>query len=283
MSFGWTAMVRLGAWEDFRKFALNQRKNVESRIERINHDLARIGGVIVIYDKKDRDDPNSLRTESRTGLYVSERSSLGKLMRAYTARGGNPLDISMFLTPDSYTYVDAEEGEPLYRESQPFGGVLFPESGDAISDSKTIGLLPVWRDPARKLGSKESVWDDPSANAVGKRVVAARSWLTQEIKELRHDLEARIIKLCDLREQLLKERTEILITCVGGVGGDEFDPKIYFADNHLSNIVTFFDKAFYMLDEEGNPDISRLRRYVDGRPKTLLDDAPTGEEKFHSL
>lgn len=283
MSFGWTMMMRLGAWQEFRKFALNQRKNVEARIARINHDLARIGSIRVSYGVRDPNDPYSTLTEERVGLYVTEQSSLGKLLRAYTARGGNPFDISMFLIPDSYDFVEDAEGDLRYKETQPFGGVLSPESGDAISDSLTIGLLPIWADPARKLGSKASVWDDPSTNEVGKRVIASKSWLTQEIKELRNDLEARIIKLCDLREQLLKERTEVLISCVGGLGGEEFDPDRFLADNHLANIVTFFDKAFYLLGEDGKPDFSRLRRYVEGKPKTLLDDAPTGEEKYHTL
>jgi len=287
MSFNWTMLFREGSWIEFRNFALKQRQNVQLRLDTIQYELARIGSVSITYQ---RDPNNELRmTERRLGINVKKGTSLGKLLQAYVARGGNFFDISMFLKPDSYGVVEQEGADGTIntiKDMQPYTGVLSPSSGDAISDRVDItGVLDVWRDPARKLGDKGTLWDEDSTKLVGDRIIASRSWIQQEIKELRNELEARIIKLCDLREQLLIERNEIILSAIGGtVAGTEFDPNSFLEDYHLSKVVHVLDTDFYEIKEDGTADFTKPRQGRGNKQfANLLEDAPTGEEKYTAL
>ena len=287
MSFNWTMLFREGSWIEFRNFALKQRQNVQLRLDTIQYELARIGSVSITYQ---RDPNNELRmTERRLGINVKKGTSLGKLLQAYVARGGNFFDISMFLKPDSYGVVEQEGADGTIntiKDMQPYTGVLSPSSGDAISDRVDItGDLDVWRDPARKLGDKGTLWDEDSTKLVGDRIIASRSWIQQEIKELRNELEARIIKLCDLREQLLIERNEIILSAIGGtVAGTEFDPNSFLEDYHLSKVVHVLDTDFYEIKEDGTADFTKPRQGRGNKQfANLLEDAPTGEEKYTAL
>ena len=287
MSFNWTMLFREGSWIEFRSFALKQRQNVQLRLDTIQYELARIGKVSITYQ---RDPNNELRmTERRLGINVKKGTSLGKLIQAYVARGGNFFDISMFLKPDSYDIVE-QEGEDgpinVIKDMQPYTGVISPSSGDAISDRVDLtGVTDVWRDPARKLGGKGTLWDEDSTKQVGDRIISARSWIQQEIKELRNELEARIIKLCDLREQLLIERNEIILSAIGGtVEGTDFDPNSFLEDYHLSNVVHVLDTDFYETKEDGTADFTKPRQGRGNKQfPNLLEDTPTGEEKYTSL
>lgn len=286
MSFNWTVLFREGSWVDFRDFALNQRKNVQARFDTINYELSRIGSVSVVYARKDPDDDFSKMTERRLGLTIRRDTSLSKLLRAYTAKGGNYFDISMFLTPDSYTVEEDQDGNKKVIEYQPYTGVISPASGDVISDKIDLtGVVDVWKDPVRKLGDKQSIWEEDSTKLVGDRILNARGWISQEIRELRNDLEARIIKLCDLREQLLKERNEIILSAVAGsTANTTFDPDAFLEDFHLSKIVYALDTEFYETKEDGTPDFTKPKQ---GRGSkqflNCLEDAPTGEEKYTNL
>tara|TARA_Y100000591_G_C21809357_1_gene686955 strand:- start:810 stop:1673 length:864 start_codon:yes stop_codon:yes gene_type:complete len=287
MSFNWTMLFREGSWLEFRSFALKQRQNVQLRFDTIQYELSRIGNVSITYQ---RDPNNELKmTERRLGINVKKNTSLGKLIQAYVAKGGNYFDISMFLKPDSYSVVEVESDDGIVgeiKEMQPYTGVISPSSGNAISDRvDTTGVTDVWRDPARKLGDKGTLWDDDSTKLVGDRIIAARSWIQQEIKELRNDLEARIIKLCDLREQLLIERNEIVVSAIGGTTpGTTFDTEAFLSDLHLSHIVFALDTDFYETKEDGTADFTKPRQ---GRGTkefpNLLEDAPSGEEKYTAL
>lgn len=286
MSFQWSVLFREGSWLDFRNFALNQRKNVQARFDTINHELERIGRVSVLYKRQDENDSFSRMTERRIGIRIKTNSSLSKLLRAYVAQGGNYYDISMFLKPDSYEEVEDDEGNVRRKEFQPYSGVIAPASGDVISDKIDLtGVTDVWKDPVRKLGDKGSIWEEDSTKLVGDRVLAMQGWISQEIKQLRNDLEARIIKLCDLREQLLLEKDEIILSAVGGsVANTEFNPEATLEDLHVSMIVYAFDTDFYEVKEDGTPDFTKPRS---GRGVkeflNLLEDAPTGEEKYTTL
>ena len=280
MSFGWCVLFRQGSWLEFRDFALTQRKNVSSRLFVIQSELSKIGNVVAQYQRADVDNPKSPMTEKRVGIAVTPNSSIGKLMRVYTARGGNPFDISMFLIPDSYEIIDNER-----VPTQPYFGVLAPQSGDADSDRiDQTGVLNTWKEPTRKLGDKNSIWDDESTQFVGLRMRAARSWIKQEIKELRNDIEARILKLCDLREQLLKERNEIIYSAVGAsLSSYEVTETDFVKDYDLVNIVYLFDTTFFELNESGQIDFSKPKPYTSKEFDSLVEDAPTGEEKYTAL
>jgi len=280
MSFGWCVLFRQGSWLEFRDFALKQRKNVVSRLDVIQSEISKIGNVTAVYARAETDNPKSAMTEKRVGFYVTPNSSIGKLLRVYVARGGNPFDISMFLKPDSYEFIDGAR-----VPTQPYYGVLSPKSGEADSDRiDQTGLLDTWKEPARKLGTKNSIWDEDSTQAVGLRVRAAKSWITQEMKEIRNDLEARIIKLCDLREQLLKERNEILFSAVGSsTGGYEYNVEDFVQDYDLVNICYAFETEFFEVKEDGTVDFSKPKPYTRKQFTNLLEDAPTGEEKYTAL
>lgn len=292
MSFGWNIMFRRGAWTEFRRFTMLQRQNIPSRISLINREISRIGNIRVVYQRSDPENRRSPMSERRIGLEVNEGSTLCKLLQAYIARGGNPFDISMFLIPDSFVYLNEDnrlatsDEESFLVETQPYGGVVYPESldNDEVSAGiDTSGWLNIWRYPARKLGSKLSPWGQYSD--IATVVESARGWVTQEIRELRNDLEARIIKLCDLREQLLKERDEIITGAVGDTVPDvDFDPEIFSAEHHLFSIASKIESIFYELGEDGQPDLSRPREDTRERPyPVLLDDVPNGEENWTAI
>jgi len=299
MSFGWTCMFRKGSWVEFRRFALLQRRNVEGRIFHINQQINKIGSIVIQYERAE----GGTVTEKRVGFSVASDSALGKLLTAYIAQGGNPFDISMFLSPDAFSVVPkavAPEGseeiddENAMYHPQPYSGVVYPEAQEE-EDYKGIdkgGWIPLWKYPPRKLGgSEKNIF--PEADEVGGQVALARGWLSQEIKQLRNDLEARIIKLCDLREQLVNERDQILVKALAGSVAvlEEYDSEGHLAENHLSNIVTNIDLNFFQPSEREGvlvPDFTKPIG-VDGvrSPLTLyqclLDDTPTGEEEWTAL
>jgi hypothetical protein len=296
MSFGWTCMFRKGSWFEFRRFALNQRRNVPDRIFQINRELEKIGSISILYERVE-----GVVTERRVGFAVAERSALGKLLTAYIAQGGNPFDISMFLSPDSAvttSFVDqAPEGSVIVDgkaivQTQPYSGAVYPESQeeDEYEGLDTSGWLPLWKYPPRKLGSAEAnIW--PEANDIGGQVYHARRWLTQEVSTLRNNLEARIIKLADLHEQLVIERDDILFRALSGSAAEvkDFDPKSQLLENHLSAIVTNIDLNFFKAQEgrEGAPvpDFTQPIRVQSPLKlyQCLLEDAPTGEELWTAL
>lgn len=292
MSFGWTGIFRQGAYRDFRSFVLSQRRDVLARITTINAELNRIGYIRVLYARMDSDDPNSPMTEARVGLDVTPETSLGKLLQAYIAQGGNPFDISMFLTPDAFELVDSPdapadaEGEavPELRETQPYGGSAWSQSTDPIVGGLfTGGWLPLWRYPARRMGSAQSYPE--RASEVSRDVHAMRGWLTQEIRTLRNDLEARIIKLCDLREQLQREVNELIPQAVGGViPGVHYATDQHAVSHHVSAITDALDTVFYPVRADGTFDFANPR-VTDPNPAypTLLDDAPNGEEDWAAI
>lgn len=285
MSFGWTFTFRRGAWNEFRRFALLQRQNVPDRVIMIDKELNRLGSVSILYQRKDIENPQSDFSELRKGITVTEGTTLDKLFKAYIARGGNPFDISMFLTPDSYKITD----EGIYIEKQPYGGVIAPSPSDddeLFVGVDTSGWLPILKYIPRKLGNKGNYWT-AHGHTIGTKIEASREWITQEIKELRNDLEARIIKICDLREQLLTERFELLSECVGqATQGVElqFDPTYHSEEYHLLNIIKFIDNVYYNSDSKGLPDRSSPREDDPNRPyPVLLGDASSGAEKFTAL
>jgi hypothetical protein len=290
MSFGWTLMFREGQWLELRSFLLKQRTNVAERIQYIEEEIRKIGEVSIVYEREIPDDITSPMTERRKSIIVSDNTSLSKLIKAYVVKGGNPFDISMFLHPDKKIIQEVEGGSPVETETQPYGGVVFPKSDDnffaVISEA---GLLPIWKDPYRKLGLRKNIWDEKlSPDEVLIRTREARKWVSKEIKELRNNLEAKIIKLCDLKEQLKLEQKEILAGCVGGFSSSDLDADFekFKKDRHLSTIIDYFDSNFFQKDEDGNIDFSKsvpARIKIKFYRDMYLEDANDGSEKFTSL
>lgn len=259
MGFGWLGTFRQGQWRNFRRVVLNERRDIDRRKTVILAEIARIGEVTVQYGMTD----SGVMTEERIGFSVNPHTSLGKLIQAYAAQGGNPFDISLFLNPDSVVVLnisdDTEEFET--RNSQPYGGVVYVQADAQGVNSFTdkSGQLVIKKYWPARAGGKKELQDEAPRQAVG----LARKWVNQTLATRFHDLEARIIKLCDLKEQLHHEIELLELTAGGTVGAvPTLTDDLFTTDNGLSKIVTAIDNAFYQTGDNGLPDITQVRMDV---------------------
>jgi hypothetical protein len=269
MGFGWLGTFRNGQWDLYRSFLLRERADVSARVAVIQAEMARIGQVTISY-RMSRDGSGRC-TEERTGFSVSENSSLEKLIRAYTVAGGNPFDVSMFLIPDSV--VLADEDDPTSAvETQPYGGVIAPRTGDPAVNASFYGggyLNVLKYTPART--NSQDAHDSNMASAVSR----TREWVGQVIDERLHSAEARIIKLCDLREQLGKELDLLQATLGGTVEAfPMFDPDVYALDQTLAVIVTTIDEIIYRVGPDGYPTSVLNEEGLAGNQNVMTDILP---------
>jgi len=197
MSFRWRALFRRGSWIAFRKFILEEHRDIEKRIAEIDRKVSAIGTVKVFYEK----DNDGTVTQKRRGIYVKENTSLHKLCMAYVIQGGNVLDISMFLDPNS-SKIDSNTGE--VQSTQPLDGRISPLSGQPNQEVFTGGWVGLDKHYWWKVGRAE-LPSDPKRN-VETIIRDLRRGFEKEIKVKRNRIEEKIIKLCDLREQLLQEK-----------------------------------------------------------------------------
>ncbi|MEL7341123.1 MAG: hypothetical protein AAGM67_11595, partial [Bacteroidota bacterium] len=104
--------------------------------------------------------------------------------------------------------------------------------------------------PAR-LGGRQPPND--TTNAVVDLMTRARRFSNQGIKEKRHELEHRIIKLMDLREQLEQERDDIVQQAWGGTLFElpDFDDDRFADSLRIQNIVEAIDDVFFDRDPDG--------------------------------
>lgn len=278
MGYGWLGTFRQGQWQAYRSFVLNERRDVGRRMAVIQAELQRIGNVMVGYAEVTTDTGETTISEQRTGISVSQGSTLEKLFQAYIAQGGNPFDVSLFLTPDS-TFVDPADPEKT-KATQPYGGVIYPKDGSyGIGTSYEGGWLVVKKYPPARYGGRKDVRDSLVAGAVD----TSRRWVNTTIQHRIHDLEARIIKLCDLREQLLNE-LDSLTMAMGGISGDLPTLNQDFYDEKLgvAKIVATIDSIFYLKDEEGVPDFTTVNEPMLENYRSLLLDIE-GEEDNTAL
>ena len=306
MSFSYLGTFRQTQWKFFRSFVLKERATVSPRVSVINAELKRIGSLTVKYrvvnavvqnaDGSITETPKV--TEQREGLLVSSGSSLEKMLQAYIALGGNPTDISLFLNPDDVFFakgldpednpdedpnVEANElGMPGTRSIYPYGGIVSEQStsGYGVGGRSPMGLSVSSRDPFTRVG--RSI-DLGSANqTIAIKMDFARRWTAQAIQEKRNLMEQRVLKLLDLREQLLQERNDILIQSIGG-SVDVFpeipDPGQYHREMHLTRIVSQIDSVFYV-KTDGVPDLNSVNLGTGDDPDglalydTLFPDDP---------
>jgi len=264
MSFAWLGTFRQGQWRRFRSFILNERRDAVARANFILAEVARIGEVTVTYETGD----DGTVTEKRTGLSVEPDTSLGKLLSAYTALGGNPLDISMFLMPDKVQRL--ANGTTVQK--YPSGGVVYPLSADYAfgGDQFQQGAPSLRTFDWRRVGGRRSLDDrDP-----GDIVDLSRRWVSQSIKYKKNDLEARILKLCDLREQLLQELDLIAwavsdfvpIPSPNYAGGVGLDQK-----RTVTQIVATIDRLWYDFDESNTPDFNSQSNTLGAYPNLISD------------
>lgn len=281
MGFGWLGTVRQGQWQAYRSYVLNERRDVGRRMATIQAELSRIGEVTVIYGASV--DPTSGErtvTETRAGFKVTQGSSLEKLLRVYVALGGNPFDVSLFLTPDATILADTND-DASEMPTQPYGGVVYPKSGKyAVGATYDGGFLTVRKYTPARTGGRKDLHDDTIASAVD----TSRRWVNQTVQTRTHDLEARIIKLCDLREQLLHE-LDALTMAVGGTSGDipSLDQDFYSLNIGIAKIVASIDSAFYRVADDGTPNFALQNDEALAKYPSLLPDVEGGDEANTAL
>ena len=241
MSFRWNALVRRSSWIAFRKFILEEHQDIDRRLLEIDRQLTNIGDISVLYEKVDGN-----RTQKRTGVIVQKNTSIHKLCMAYTAQGGNILDISMFLNP-SKSFVNEEGG---VESEHPLDGRISPLSGNPSQLTFIGGWVGLDKHPFWKVGRAE-IPDEPKRK-IEKKVQSLRKGFEKEIKVKRNRIEEKIIKLCDLREQLENERDEL--NMIRGQGTDTS-----FA-NHTH--IGYIDRILWIEDEDNpknvNPNTPRI-------------------------
>lgn len=311
MPFNFLGTMRASQWQAFRNWTLNERRAVAARVRVINAELRRIGRITVFYKRRtevvqtsegaERELENV--TEEREAFMVSTGSSLEKLVQAYIAVGGNPMSISLYLQPDEIQFTTDDDpsvdpdtdpneiftdvGAASTPYDQPYGGVIAPRSTDSYGPGGQYpGALPTFiRDVYTQVGRYFSQGD---ANAkIAIRSDHAKRWTAQALSELTH-LETRIMKLMDLREQLMLERDTVIQQAVGGSVEDFPDPPDgdrYARNLHLTQIVTEMDRTFYVLGSDGEPDFTQINLGTEENPTgisnydTLLPD-PRGVDPY---
>ena len=292
-SFSFLGRFRIGQWREYRRFILEERRDAIRRISVIQAELRRIGEVQVDFATND----NGEVTERRAFLSVfPTTSSTAKLMQAYVSLGGNPWDISMFLTPGS---VGSDEEGNLFF-TQPSGGVLHAQSGQ-LAYTGTLyqqGVSSLLKYNVNRVGGRRELNNEGDSISIAR----SRRWLEPEIRFKRNALEERIIKLCDLREQLQQEMRDI--TCA--LAETEQLPTPYSSENQLgpeysrassvASIVDYFDGIIWSLDadltEYGLPTRAQSvanntfnDNAVEGLPGHIhvMPDAEDGEEDGTAL
>ena len=253
----------VGYFRAISSWLLRNRRSISSRIDVISAEMERIGLVTVTYLMVEQDG-SSKATEQRIGFSVTKGSSLGRLVRAYVAKGGNPLDISSFLRPDSTEIVaDDGEGNLTIIQTSPHGGVIAPMSAEynepqAIQGKDTgYGGYPggyIRADgyfPARQGGRADRGGFD--SNSVVRYMHQIRSWANQDIKERLLNLEWQIIKLSDLYEQLEKERDVVLQQAFGGAltGLQDFDRDRFDPDQRVQILIQDMYELLFETDAGG--------------------------------
>lgn len=284
MPFNFLGTMRQCQWKAFRDWTLNERRSVAARLRVVDAELRRLGRITVFYRRRvevvqtqegaEREIENV--TEEREAFVVSPGSTLEKLVQAYIAQGGNPMSISLWLQPDDIQFTTDEDpdedpdddpnelftdrGVPSTPYDQPGGGVAAPQSTDSYGPGgQYVGGLSnlIW-DPTRLAGR---YFNQASAGSkIAIRLDFGRRWVGQNLSEL-SKIEARIVKIMDLREQLMNERDTLVQQAVGGSVPDfpePPDPDRYARNLHLTRIVSEMDRTFYELDENGEPDFETV-------------------------
>jgi len=278
VSFNWTGTFRQGQWQVFRSFVLNERRDIERRIRTIEAELDRIGFIQVLYAST-TDGETQIVSEERTGIRVALGSSVEKLLQAYVAHGGNPFDISMFLRPDAVV-VTGSGDDQAETPQQPHGGVLYQQDDVYATGNQYKGGRPVWtKDIQTRTGGQTTLEDSRTGNLV----MQARAWVNQEIRHKRNNIEARIIKLMDLREQLEEELEQLTLVAGGTLGAiPRAEGDQYTSDLSVAKIVSEIDAIFYTTDDDGRANFATSNQESLGYYPQLMDDISPDEDN-HAL
>jgi hypothetical protein len=251
----------VGYFRAYTGWFLRHRRTVGARVSTINAEINRIGFIKIHYRPMEGSE-GGRKTEDRVGISVTEGSTLEHLLQAYIANGGNPLGISSMMYPQSSTVEVDAEGEATITEEYPDSGVVFAMSADPNdplpSDTDTGygaypgGMIHTHRYfPARQGGRiSHGAFDH---DALVKTMHQIRSWANQDLREMLSDLESRIIKQCDLREQLIQERDEVLVQAFGGVldGVADIDNERFDTNLMVQNLIQDVSEMIYEKSDDG--------------------------------
>ncbi len=291
-SFTRMSTFPVGYFRSTCSWLLRQRRTVAARIHTLNAEIDRIGFVTVTYVSR-QEGGNTYATEIRESISVTPGSTLEKLVQAYVANGGNPFDISPFAMPDYTLFVDQDQdGEPEVVQRYPYGGVVAPRSANynepltqfvADDEGNTTveatgfegypgGLPRSARADAPRLGGRM----DPSHYKWGEVVATmnhVRSWANQDIRQILTDVEWRIIKQMDLREQLTKERDDVLAQAFGGVlYGLDFDERTMNSDLHVQSVIAAVNKVLFHTAPSGKVTSYEMHPLAPESMATFPDD-----------
>lgn len=285
-SFSHMSMWPIGYFRGIARWLMINRRDVAARVAVLTAEISRIGEVRVTYKTTEGSDGSVKASSEPLAFDVTPNSSLERLLRAYIAGGGFPLDISMFLKPDTTVAVPNSEGDTVFVENQPGGGIVAPRSVSAISpaDQQDMSGLEAHDGgfvdspgylPARMGGRIDrGAWDDDS---VTRTMHEIRAWANQDIKERLQDLEWRIVKLCDLREQLEQERDEVLVQAFGGLLASlDWDEDRFLTDRRVPAMIdamktVVFDSSDGLVSGYNpNPDLNRLIFAVEDDPSEMM-------------
>ena len=272
-SFGKLAVFPAGYFRAFSSWILRHRRDVASHVAVLGAEIERIGLVRILYDVEQDEEGNIRATETRVGFRVTEGSSLARLVQAYVANGGNPYDISSFMYPDQTEILEEKPDETvIIYEEYPGGGVYAPktveynnpvgnpgasgferyEGGEPALNNKTSE-----RGYASRIGGapERGNWD---SDTIVKTMHRIRGWANQIIKERLQDIEWRIIKLADLREQLVDERESVLEQAFGGyLRGlpDQFDEDRFSVDMLAQNLIQTMNELLFRMDPDDDSNV----------------------------
>lgn len=243
-AFAKLSVWSVGYFRSTSSWLLNHRRTIAARVAVIDAEVARIGFFTVFYASDKEGDGSVKVSQNPVGFSVTPNTSLESLLRAYIAQGGNPLDISTFLMPDRTTFLEDGTMIPSYPE----GGVAAPKSVEYNSptddpDDSGYGSYQGGYsalngyNPGRQGGRLDrGRWEDA---AMVNTMHYIRRWANQDIKALQN-IGWRITKLMDLREQLTREKDELLLQAFGGaipVLDDGADDNRFVKSHLVQNLI----------------------------------------------
>lgn len=262
-SFSKLSVWPVGYFRAASSWLLRNRRDLASRMAVITAEVERVGHIRVYYKGERKSDGSVHLTEERVGMSVTRNSNVERLLQAYIAQGGNPFDISPFMHPDQVQVSDVVDGVPIVEHRYPRGGVVAPRSAEPNSPEDEAddtgfgsyrgGWLQTDRYYPARQGGRQRMGSYDSESVV-KTMQGIRKWAMQDIKERVLEIEARIIKQCDLREQLVRERDEVVVGAFGGtMHGIPFASSDRFNRNLLvQNLIAEMNKLLYQTNPDGS-------------------------------
>lgn len=257
-SFSRVSTFSAAYFRAYTSWLLRNRRDVNARVSVINARLKKIGEVTVFYERVEQGDGGIRANEKRIGFSVTPNTTLEALVRAYIARGGNPLDISSFMHPDRTEILENGARAEMY----PQGGVAAPKSVDYNNPvdepddtgygSYRGGYISLEGYHPARLGGRLNRGGREDDVVVNMMTYTSR-WAQKEIKALQM-LEWKIIKQCDLREQLIQERDDILAQAFGGTLASldsEFSDERFVRSHLVQNLIQDMYETVYNVFQDG--------------------------------